>query len=215
MLRTITMPHPDDSGAFFLNPVLFKEDDDLSIVDAGMPGFLPKIQFTLSDKGYPFTGIRKIFVTHCDHDHVGGLKELMEALPGATVYASQITVDILTGKTPSPRFKSAVIDASRCRAVAPGDVVDGITAVDTEGHCAGHLSFFNAEDGVLVAGDALNADHGKLNGPNPKYTDDMATARAAAGRLLDLPIKKISCYHGGEVILRIKERLAAIAAGEE
>ena len=51
----------------------------------------------------------------------------------------------------------------------------------------------------MIAGDALTAEGGYLNGPNPTATLDMRTAIQSIQRLADLDIDTIICYHGGVV----------------
>jgi glyoxylase-like metal-dependent hydrolase (beta-lactamase superfamily II) len=51
----------------------------------------------------------------------------------------------------------------------------------------------------LIAGDALTAERGHLNGPNPPLTLDMRTALQSMRRLADLDVDTIVCYHGGVV----------------
>ena len=63
----------------------------------------------------------------------------------------------------------------------------------------GHLSFYLERPKVLVAGDALTAEGGYLNGPNPPLTLDLREAVRSVRRLADLEIDTIVCYHGGVV----------------
>jgi glyoxylase-like metal-dependent hydrolase (beta-lactamase superfamily II) len=51
----------------------------------------------------------------------------------------------------------------------------------------------------LVAGDALTAEEGRLNGPNPAVTLDMDEAARLAKRLAELDVETVVCYHGGVV----------------
>jgi hypothetical protein len=49
------------------------------------------------------------------------------------------------------------------------------------------------------APDALTAEGGYLNGPNPPLTLDVRAAVRSVRRLADLEIDTIVCYHGGVV----------------
>jgi glyoxylase-like metal-dependent hydrolase (beta-lactamase superfamily II) len=51
----------------------------------------------------------------------------------------------------------------------------------------------------LVAGDALTAEGGYLNGPNPSFTLDVGEAARSVRRLAELDVETIVCYHGGVV----------------
>jgi glyoxylase-like metal-dependent hydrolase (beta-lactamase superfamily II) len=69
----------------------------------------------------------------------------------------------------------------------------------TPGHTPGHISLYLEKSKVLIAGDALTAQGGYLNSPNPSLTLDTHTAIRSVRRLGDLDIDTIICYHGGVV----------------
>jgi glyoxylase-like metal-dependent hydrolase (beta-lactamase superfamily II) len=69
----------------------------------------------------------------------------------------------------------------------------------TPGHTPGHISLYLEKSKVLIAGDALTAQGGYLNSPNPSLTLDIYTAIRSVRRLVDLDIDTIICYHGGVV----------------
>jgi glyoxylase-like metal-dependent hydrolase (beta-lactamase superfamily II) len=75
----------------------------------------------------------------------------------------------------------------------------GTRVIFTPGHTPGHLSLYLERPKVLVAGDALTAEDGYLNGPNPSMTLGMRQAMQSIRRLADLEIEMIVCYHGGVV----------------
>src|SRR3712207_9362027 len=54
------------------------------------------------------------------------------------------------------------------------DLAGGTRAVFTPGHKPGHISLSLEESKILIAGDALTAAGGYLNGPNPWATLDMS-----------------------------------------
>ncbi len=75
----------------------------------------------------------------------------------------------------------------------------GARVVFTPGHTPGHISLYLEGSKILIAGDALTAEGGYLNGPNPSVTLEMSTAIRSTQRLADLDIDTIVCYHGGVV----------------
>jgi glyoxylase-like metal-dependent hydrolase (beta-lactamase superfamily II) len=79
------------------------------------------------------------------------------------------------------------------------DIAGGIRVIFTPGHTPGHLSLYLERSKVLIAGDALRAERGSLNGPNPSMTLEMGTALQSLRTLADLDIDTIVCYHGGVV----------------
>jgi glyoxylase-like metal-dependent hydrolase (beta-lactamase superfamily II) len=79
------------------------------------------------------------------------------------------------------------------------DLAGGTRVISTPGHTPGHISLYIERSKVLIAGDALTAERGSLNGPNLSMTLEMRTAIQSVRRLADLEIDTIVCYHGGVV----------------
>jgi glyoxylase-like metal-dependent hydrolase (beta-lactamase superfamily II) len=79
------------------------------------------------------------------------------------------------------------------------DLAGGIRVIFTPGHTPGHLSLYLERSKILVAGDALTAEGGHLNGPNPSMTLEMRLAMQSIRRLAELDVETIVCYHGGVV----------------
>jgi glyoxylase-like metal-dependent hydrolase (beta-lactamase superfamily II) len=53
------------------------------------------------------------------------------------------------------------------------DLAGGTRVIFTPGHTPGHLSLYLERPRVLVAGEALTAEGGHLNDPNPPLTLDV------------------------------------------
>lgn len=51
---------------------------------------------------------------------------------------------------------------------------------------------------------------GKLTGPNPPYTHDLAEATASLKKLSAYDIRRVICYHGGVFSVDVNRRIAAI-----
>jgi glyoxylase-like metal-dependent hydrolase (beta-lactamase superfamily II) len=79
------------------------------------------------------------------------------------------------------------------------DLAGGTRVISTPGHTPGHISLYVEQSKVLIAGDALTAERGSLNGPNPPMTLDMRTALRSIRRLADLDVDTIVCYHAAVV----------------
>jgi glyoxylase-like metal-dependent hydrolase (beta-lactamase superfamily II) len=90
-------------------------------------------------------------------------------------------------------------------------ICGGITAIHVPGHTPGHCCYYLKRYKALVAGDALNADNGRLAGPNPTYTKDMAQACASLAKLAAYDIRTVLCYHGGPVSDNAGEAIASLA----
>ncbi|PJW18199.1 MBL fold metallo-hydrolase [Geobacillus sp. WSUCF-018B] len=65
---------------------------------------------------------------------------------------------------------------------------------------------------LLIAGDALTAEEGRLYGPNPAFTPDMDEAMRSVRKLLDFDIETVVCYHGGACRGDIRKQLERIVS---
>ncbi|MCD6054000.1 MAG: Metal-dependent hydrolase [Rubrobacteraceae bacterium] len=195
--------------------MILDEQNGNTLVDAGLPGQAEVIGAALVEAGIGVRDLRRIIFTHQDLDHVGSGAALVRQ-SGATVFAHPADAPHIDGTLkplkPSPemleqrpqmrealeRLEPVQVDEH----VEDGDRLDlaGSTRVIfTPGHTPGHLSLYLERPKVLVAGDALTAEGGLLNGPNPPLTLDVREAARSVRRLADLEIATIVCYHGGVV----------------
>jgi glyoxylase-like metal-dependent hydrolase (beta-lactamase superfamily II) len=75
----------------------------------------------------------------------------------------------------------------------------GWRAVHTPGHTPGHTAFYRAEEGLLIAGDAIGSlERGQIRFPAPEYADNLALARQSVRRLAELDPAVICFGHGPE-----------------
>lgn len=148
--------------------------DELALIDAGsgVPGSLEAITETIALSGFRIDQVTTVFVTHRHGDHLGGVAGLVEAAD-AVARGSGPTIDALrsgdeevtsismarrAGLFP-PEFELRSTDAAEALTagarVRIGEV--SVTAVDTPGHCDGHLSYLLESDDRrdLFAGDAV------------------------------------------------------------
>src|SRR5215203_5783887 len=170
---------------------------------------------TLVDAGIGVRDLRRIIFTHQDLDHVGSGAALVRQ-SGARVLAHPADAPHIDGSLrllkPSPemldqrpqmrevleRLEPVGVDEH----LEDGERLDlagGTRVIFTPGHTLGHTSLYLERSKVLIAGDALRAERGSLNGPNPSMTLEMGTALQSLRRLADLDIDTIICYHGGVV----------------
>jgi glyoxylase-like metal-dependent hydrolase (beta-lactamase superfamily II) len=115
---------------------------------------------------------------------------------------------VFEGMRPTP-VDEPLQDGSRL------DLAGGVRVVFTPGHTPGHACLYLERGRTLIAGDALTAADGRLSGPNPGATMDMESAARSVGRLAQLDVQAIVCYHGGVVrddaaaqLRRVAEELA-------
>jgi len=99
------------------------------------------------------------------------------------------------------------------KALADNDPEFARRVVLTPGHTPGHLSLYVKQPKVLIAGDALNVEEGKLIGPRPQFTADLAAARGSVEKLARYDIETVICYHGGIYSADANRRIAEIGQG--
>ena len=195
--------------------LIVDEHDDNTLVDAGLPDQMEAISAALVEAGIGVSDLGRIIFTHQDLDHVGSGAALVRQ-SGARVLAHSADAPYIEGSLrllkPSPemleqrpqmrevleRLEPVGIDEY----VEDGtrlDLAGGTKVISTPGHTPGHISLYLERSKVLIAGDALRAERGSLNGPNPSMTLEMRTAIQSIRRLADLEIDTIVCYHGGVV----------------
>ncbi len=237
-LEAIELPMRFGAVAGTIYPLLmWDENNGATLVDTGVPGSHVAIQGHLARLGLGWKDIRRIILTHQDIDHIGGANAVVEA-SGAEVLAHAGDLPYIQGekrllKMDPSRIETIVQalpaeERDRVRAlfsnppkvhvsrtVADGEQLPyrgGVTVIHTPGHTPGHISLFLAADRLLVAGDALRADKGALQGPSPQATPDLPQATSSLRKLLDLLIDRVLCYHGGISEANVRGRLRELAA---
>ena len=204
-----------DQTVYFNLSLLLDGTHGPALIDTGLPGQLDAIGALLAEAGARVAELKQIIITHQDIDHVGSLHDLVEA-SGARVLASTAEAATIDGKTP-PRFARPEVLAQRpeLRPVAERfkptpvdqtledgmrlDLADGVRVIVTPGHTPGHMCLYHERSKTLIAGDALTAEAGRLQGPNPGATEDMLVASQSVRKLAALEVQQIVCYHGGVV----------------
>jgi len=204
------------------------EGERLRLVDAATPGRAGAVLRYLADRGYPPQAVAEIWLTHGDVDHIGSVAAL-KAASGAKVVAHRLDVPLVEGRAerklgPVPlvgawqrlsnwairhlfRYRPTAVD----RPVEDGDDLGGWQVIHTPGHTAGSVSFYHAERGIILVGDAINHKFGRLGAPPRLFTPDMAQAIASIHRIASLDFE-ICCFgHGPPLMEKADRRVRAFA----
>ena len=224
----LALPMQRDGQTLFLNLSLIPDTTHgPTLVDTGLPGQQDAIADALAEAGLRVPDLRRIILTHQDIDHIGSLHDLVQT-SGARVLAHATEVPYIDGTVP-PRFATPEMLARRpeLRAVAEQfqptpvdehlqdgtrlDLAGAVRVVFTPGHTPGHICLYLERSKTLVAGDALTASEGHLQGPNESATADMPTARQSVRKLAELDVQTIVCYHGGVVREDARGQLRRVA----
>src|ERR687895_1778158 len=183
---------PQEPESFLNLTLIVDEQNDNTLVDAGLPDQMEAISATLVEAGIGVRDLRRIIFTHQDLDHVGSGAALVRQ-SDATVLAHPADSPHIEGSIRPLKFTPEMLEQrpqmrevlERLEPVGvdehleDGDRLDlagGTRVIFTPGHTPGHLSLYLERPKVLVAGDALTAEGGHLNGPNPPFTLDVGEA---------------------------------------
>jgi glyoxylase-like metal-dependent hydrolase (beta-lactamase superfamily II) len=185
----------------FVSAYVLARGSELAIVDTGVSGSAGRFDPAFTALGAGWDAVDHVILTHLHGDHVGGLGAALEAAPDALAYAGELDVDGID----SPRPVTPVND---------GDEIFGLRIIGTPGHTPGHISVFDGDTGLLVAGDALNtSDALEILGPNPEFSSDMDTALDSVRRLATLGAATVVVGHGPPVESEAADKLNSLAAG--
>jgi glyoxylase-like metal-dependent hydrolase (beta-lactamase superfamily II) len=212
---------------FPVNAYFVREDDGLTLIDAGISGSAQDFLRIAKQLGQP---IRRVVLTHAHGDHLGSLDALHQLLPSAEVIASERDARFLHGdmsldaSEPQEKLRGAYQTTTTRldRMVHHGDQVGSLQVIGSEGHTPGHIALFDPRDGSLIAGDAFQTRAGvAVSGtlrplfPFPALaTWHRPTALISARRLRELEPARLAVGHG-EVLeqpLVEMDRAIAIAA---
>jgi glyoxylase-like metal-dependent hydrolase (beta-lactamase superfamily II) len=168
----------------FVSAYVLVRGNEAAVVDTGVGGSAGAIGQVLEQAGPGWGGVRHVVLTHKHPDHAGSVSDVLDQATSATGYIGQADL--------------TEVDA-QLSALGDGDEVFGLQIVGTPGHTAGHISIFDEDTGVLVAGDALNNDGG-LAGSSPEFTEDQAAAAASVLKMARLRPKTILVGHGEPIV---------------
>ncbi len=182
----------------FVSAYVLVRGTEAAIVDTGVDGSADDIGASLADMGLGYGDVRHVILTHLHGDHVGSTAAVMEMASSATAWAGEADIGGI------PFDDVSVAD--------DGADVFGTEIIATPGHTAGHISVYDRDAGLLVAGDAINTLDGGVQGPNERFTDDLDVANDSARRLAELSFNTLLAGHGDPVLDMADTAVQAMAA---
>lgn len=199
-------------------------EDDITLVDAGLPGSRRGIERYLARVGRSIGEVRRVVCTHGHPDHAGGASEL--ARRGIELVMHPADADGVR-----VRVRDAVRRPSRGRIfaaitpippavtpVADGDILPalgGLRVVHTPGHTPGSICLYSPRDRILFTGDVLQRRRGRISFASGLYSDDHAQARRSVQRLAELDVRIIVFAHFPTLHENANEALAELVATTE
>lgn len=221
-----------------IHPTLICDGETVILVDAGLPAQLDPIREAMQQAGVPFEKLRQVILTHHDIDHLGGMKDILNALPGQVrvlthseekayiegekraLKLAQMEANL--DKLPEDRkafypvfkraFENAAVHVDET--LSDGDELPycgGIVVIFTPGHTLGHISLYVKASKTLIAGDALAVADGELNLSPAANNYDQELCKQSAKKLAAYDIETVFCYHGGLYQGDANQRIAALA----
>jgi hydroxyacylglutathione hydrolase len=202
-------------GAWGANVYLLV-DNDLTLVDTGLPGRADLILEQVKELGYSPSDIKRIIITHHHADHIGSLAALKKATQ-AEIIAHSADAPYIDGTLPQPgpsrpqwlsrllaRFdwlwatEPVAVDTL----VNNGDelpILGGIKILHTPGHTPGSICLYLQSQKLLIAGDLLAHRFG-LKLPSRSFTADITQEIQSVKRVADLDFDIICFGHGSPIM---------------
>ncbi|MFW5939338.1 MAG: MBL fold metallo-hydrolase [Halolamina sp.] len=198
-------------------PTAVETETGLILFDTTLPGHADALEDALGEHGFGFDDVQFVVLTHHDGDHAGALATV-QAATGAPTFAHWAEAPYVDGrkfpiKADNERYPPAHVDVEVIDGVGFSTLAGPLELVETFGHTPGHSSFHLVDEELLIAGDALTAADGDLQGPAEQHTLDMAQAMTSVALLGELDVEETVCFHGGYVDAGT-ERIREIANGE-
>jgi glyoxylase-like metal-dependent hydrolase (beta-lactamase superfamily II) len=191
-------------GSSKVNWYLVGDDDGVTVVDTGLPGYLPQLDVGLATLGRTRDDLRAILLTHGDADHIGVAGKLQKEGDPTPIYLHPADRGLVQGEKKDveenlvltllkPNFMSmeahflrngffGIEKIERTVDLSEGQVLDvpgRPTVIHVPGHTEGHVAFHFAGHGALFAGDSFCTWHviSGERGPQPNAFN-ISTERA-------------------------------------
>lgn len=206
-----------------VNAYLVDDGGALTLVDTGNPWDGRNLILGLSDIDYSLQDVERVFLTHYDFDHVGGLARLHGL--DATVYVGEADAPLVTGEGKPPlsnhkgalqRAMSLFLTESRLpvEPVADGDEIGSFTVHHTPGHTPGHVAYVSEARSAAFVGDLVRERRGELAASPWIMSYDTGAVRESIRKLAaDAgPFEIAGMGHGIPFRQRGDERLERLAA---
>ena len=191
-----------------ISRVYLIEDDELSLVDTGMPWSAGRVIKYIRSIGRRPDELSRILLTHSHPDHIGGAPGILKH-SGARVFAHQADSRQRYGNCRTLNYMGifGALDVTlpffyRTRLdclVAEDDLIPtagGIRVLHTPGHTPGSVCYLLEREGLLFSGDTIFAGHGRVSRSLPFPGTDTAQYKQSVERLAAMDFDILCGGHG-------------------
>ena len=210
-------------GDDIVNVYLIEESNQVTIVDAGLPGYYKLLPAALSKMGRSQGDVRAILLTHGHSDHIG-FAERARREQSWPVSVHELDAALARGEVPNPAKGSGTsirvgpmvafawyglrqVPRARCTLAEVSTFGDGATldvpgsprVVHVPGHTPGSAALHFADRGALMVGDALSTyavTNGRRGPQIAPFSADREQALASLSRLEGLDARYVLPGHG-------------------
>ncbi len=223
-------------------PTLIWDENNMILVDTGMPNTVDMIKDEITKAGLSFDKINQIIITHADIDHIGGISNLQDILAHKVLVLAHnddkpfIQGEKTLNKITPERMKQLEEQIKKMPEDQRKPIMEmfqnppkfhvdtvledgselpycgGIVIIHTPGHTPGHICLYFKASKILVAGDLLHIEDGELRGPYSRNTPDMKSALDSLKKFAKYDIEKIVCYHSGLFTANPNQQLEELAS---
>jgi len=183
----------------FVSAYVLVREGRVAIVDTGTSGNDERIEMALTSLGVGWGDVDHIVLTHLHGDHVGGLSAVLNSIDTAVPYAGEADIAGISSSRP-------------ITAVNDGDEIFGLEVIATPGHTPGSISMLDDEEGLLIAGDALNTSNGQVLAANPDFSQDLAAADNSVKVLAQRNFDTLAVGHGDPIVGDASTLVQALAS---
>ncbi len=188
--------------------VYFVIDEEITVVDTGLPRNADKIINYVRKVGRQPSNISTIVLTHCHIDHVGSAQKLKQ-LTNAKVAVHKDDAEFVAGKKAQPAPKGgtkilfkALSPFLNFTPIQPDIILEEnsrigkLAVIHTPGHTPGSIALHDQERKILFVGDTLRFTKGKLVGPPERFTSDPAKAKESIRKISNVNFDTLLSGHG-------------------
>ncbi len=182
----------------FVSAYVLARGGQAVVVDTGTQGSEGDIEALLQSLGLGWGEVGDVILTHSHGDHIGSAAAIAQAAPDAVFHAGEADVPAID----IGRSVAGLVDGAR---------VFEMTILHTPGHTPGHVSVHDSANGVLVAGDALTGDGGRVALPSEEFTPDYEEALRSVEYLGTFDYATAYFGHGEPVLSGASDEVRALS----